>query len=107
LNGDKTNPVNLWKWNSYPTGTVNLIARGIDQIKSLPDLNQNLQSSFGFQYGQYRVVIKRKLNNAEKGREVQFIAGEPIPIAFNVWDGSQGEHGTKKAISSWFEMILK
>jgi len=52
-------------------------------------------------------VLKRKLNNAEKGREVQFIAGEPIPIAFNVWDGSQGEHGTKKAISSWFEMILK
>lgn len=107
LNGDKTNPVNLWKWNSYPKGTVNLIARGIDQIKSLPDLNQNLQSSFGFKYGQYRVVLKRKLNNAEKGREVQFIAGEPIPIAFNVWDGSQGEHGTKKAISSWFEMILK
>ncbi len=84
-----------------------MFAEGIDRITTLPDTSQNLQSSFDFKYGQYRVVLKRKLRNTGKGREVQFITGEPIPIAFNIWDGAQDEHGTKKAISSWFEMILK
>lgn len=107
LNGNKSAPVNLWKWNSYPTGAVNMAAEGIEHITTLPDANQNIQSSFDFKYGQYRVVLKRILNNGEKGREVQFITGEPIPIAFNIWDGGQNENGPKMAISSWFEMILK
>lgn len=107
LNGDENHPVNLWKWNSYPTGAVNMVAKGIDTIEALPAEQQDLYSSFDFKYGQYNLVLKRKLNKTDGGMETQFTAGQPIPVAFNIWDGTQGETGSRKAISSWFELILK
>jgi hypothetical protein len=38
--------------------------------------------------------------------DVQFEAGKSLSIAFNIWDGYQGETGAKKSISSWFELQL-
>jgi hypothetical protein len=37
---------------------------------------------------------------------MQFKAGETTSIAFNIWDGYQGETDTKKSISSWFDLQL-
>jgi len=106
LNGDENQPVTLWKWSSWPTKAVRQIARGIEQIESLPEKSQGLSTKFRFNYGQYQLVIKRKLALENMDGETQFNQGAPIPIAFNVWDGTQGETGSKKAISSWFEIIL-
>ena len=46
------------------------------------------------------------MKQQKKKLDIQFDAGETIPIAFNVWDGYSGDTGTKKSISSWFELQL-
>jgi mono/diheme cytochrome c family protein len=106
LNGDEKLAVNLWKWSSWPTKTVNQIANGIDDIKLLKNA-QELQSKISYRYGQYQLLIIRKLTSKNKENEVQFSKGKTIPIAVHVWDGSQEETGSKKAISSWFELALE
>ena len=107
LNGDEGHPVNMWKWSSWPTKTIRQIARGIGNIKPKTDKVNSLSSNFRFIYGQYQLVIKRKLARQDESGETQFSQQKPTPIAFNVWDGTEGETGSKKAISSWFEIILQ
>src|SRR2546425_9784349 len=36
----------------------------------------------------------------------QFEAGRAIPVAFFVWDGSNGEHDTRMAVSAWYFLAL-
>ena len=59
-----------------------------------------------YKFGSYSLVLKRKLNDIEEKIDTQFQAGKSIPIAFNIWDGYQGETESKKSISSWFELQL-
>ncbi|MFQ5449620.1 MAG: c-type cytochrome [Nitrospinaceae bacterium] len=107
LNGDPEHPVNLWKWNSYPLQALEMNATGLKAWDLQPKETQELSSKVIYRFGRYHLVIKRKLHTRNKEKDIQFEPGQTIPIAFNVWDGSQGETGTKKAISSWFEMILE
>jgi mono/diheme cytochrome c family protein len=106
LNGDEKLPVNLWKWTSWPTKTVNQIANGIENIKSLKN-GEDISSKISYQYGQYQLLLIRKLTTENKDKEAQFSKEKTIPIAINVWDGTQEETGAKKAISSWFELVLQ
>src|SRR3989441_3828575 len=36
----------------------------------------------------------------------QFEAGRAIPVAFFAWDGSNGEHDTRMAVSAWYFLAL-
>ena len=107
LNGDAKNPVNLWKWTSYPLKSLEMNAQGLTQWSPQIEGSQKLDSKAVYKFGRYHVVIRRSLKTADATNDIQFPLGEPVPIAFNVWDGTQGETGTKKAISSWFEMLLE
>ncbi len=107
LNGDARHPVNLWKWNSFPLKSLEMNARGLTQWNAQPANNQALQSNAVYEFGRYHLVIQRKLKTLDFINDIQFSTAQPVPIAFNVWDGSQGETGTKKAISSWFELMLE
>ena len=51
--------------------------------------------------------MKRKLTTSDKSNDVQFEAGSTVPIAINAWDGNVKETGTKKSISTWFQMKLE
>ncbi|GJL80289.1 MAG: hypothetical protein NPINA01_32780 [Nitrospinaceae bacterium] len=107
LNGDSRHPVNLWKWESGPNKTFEMNATGLSDWKVQPVENQKVLSESVYRYGRYSLVMKRKLITADDKNDIQFWTKTKIPIAFNVWDGSQGEKGTQKAISSWFEIILE
>ncbi len=107
LNGDANNPVNLWKWTSYPLKTLEMNARGLTQWSPQPESGQALTSNAVFEFGRYHLVIHRTLNTPNFSDDIQFPIGQPVPVAFNVWDGSQAETGSKKAVSSWFEMLLE
>lgn len=107
LNGDPSHPVNLWKWDSYPMRALELNAKGMDKISEQPKESQEVASKAIYRYGSYYVVMKRKLTTADKGNDVQFQQGPQIPVAFNIWNGSDGETGSKKAISSWFQIVLE
>ena len=106
LNGDPVHPVNLWKWESTDNRTKESNATGLIEWKQQSNESQGVISKSNYRYGRYSLVLNRQLKTGDEKNDVQFQPGIKIPIAFNVWDGSQDEEGTKKAISSWFEMIL-
>ena len=56
--------------------------------------------------GQWRVVITRALATADTTNQLQFRTGRAIPVAFFAWDGSNGEHGTRMAVSTWYFLAL-
>jgi len=105
LNGDLSHPVNLWRWSSHPMAAEEYNAQGLLQWNKQSDSGQTLSGQAAYQYGRYFLVMKRKLNTGDK-EDAQFQAGTATPIAFNVWDGSQGEKDTIKSVSSWFELLL-
>jgi len=106
LNGDAEHPVNLWKWTSSDNKTLEWNAIGLNKWTLQDDLSQVVKGQANYHFGRYSLIIKRKLKVIHKKTDVQFEAGNTIPIAFNVWDGYQGETGTKKSISSWYELQL-
>ena len=107
LNGDSEHPVNLWKWDSYPLKATEMNASGIDSIIMQKNDSQSLNSKASYKLGRYHLVIKRKLTTTDTQNDTQFVSGKNIPIAFNAWNGSAGETGSKKVISSWFNMRLE
>ncbi len=107
LNGDESHPVNLWQWRSHPNRVSELTAQGMAHITEHPESSQQVQSKVIFRYGQYQLVMKRKLSTEDKENDIQFEAGKTIPFAINAWDGNMKETGTRKSISSWFQMTLE
>jgi len=107
LNGDKDHPVNLWKLDTGSMHAVEINARGMESWKPQADPSQNLAAKIIYRYGRYSAVIKRKLATNDKENDIQFVPGIKIPIAFNAWDGTQGDTGSKKSISSWFQLVLE
>ena len=86
---------------------LEMTARGIDEISIQKESSQNLTSKANFKYGRYFLTMKRPLTTSDPEIDVQFRSGHTIPIAFNIWNGSAGETGSKKVISSWFDMVLE
>ena len=107
LNGDKEHPVNLWKWTSHPMKALEMTATGIKKINMQKDSSQTLTSKVSFKYGRYFLTMKRPLTTLDSEIDIQFQSGQTIPIAFNIWNGSAGETGSKKVISSWFNLELE
>ena len=107
LNGDISSPVNIWKWNSYPLGVVESNSEGLNYTKTQELASQEVKSKAIYRYGEYKVIFKRKLKTSDLLHDTQFKIGETHIFAFNAWDGSSDETGTKKSISSWFQFILQ
>ena len=106
LNGDSDHPVNLWKWTSSDNTAYEWNATGLTNWSLQNDKSQSIKAQANYQFGRYFLIIKRKLKVNDEKIDVQFEAGKSLLIAFNIWDGYQGENGAKKSISSWFELQL-
>lgn len=80
----------------------NIIAEGFG---STTDNNKRdrikVNGSGRWKDGRWSVVFKRKLSS-EDVHDVSFREGEVKPVAFAVWDGSDGNRGGRKAISTWY-----
>ena len=107
LNGDKNHPVNLWKWISSLNTVRELRALGLQRQSEHPPASQEVASKVSFKYGQYQLIMKRKLITSDKNNDVQFETGSTVPIAINAWDGNVKEFGTQKSISTWYRMTLE
>ncbi len=104
LNGQDDWPVNLWKWESHPNKVKTLKAKGLGTYESTKDAQ--VKSSALYEYGQYRLTLKRKMATENAG-DTQFKSGgKTVPIGFNVWNGTAGETGSKMTVSSWFDLAL-
>jgi mono/diheme cytochrome c family protein len=104
LNGNPEHPVNLWKWTSSDNKVLQWNATGLKEWSLQDEPNQAVKSQINYKFGRYYLVIKRELKSIHEKNDIQFQTVKSIPIAFNIWDGYQGETGTKKSISSWFDL---
>jgi DMSO reductase family type II enzyme heme b subunit len=103
LMGTASAPVYQWRWSSTGGGAAGL-ARGLDRFD--PAGGATLGTTSVHDRGQWRVVITRALATADTTNQLQFRTGRAIPVAFFAWDGSNGEHGTRMAVSTWYFLAL-
>ncbi|MCP4387121.1 MAG: hypothetical protein GY802_02415, partial [Gammaproteobacteria bacterium] len=110
--GDSSNPVNLWIWKSEladqgESAVEEANARGWKQPPRIQDEDQQqVVTAAVWNDGRWSVVMKRKLLTDDRG-DVQFKKGKFIPMALNVWDGSNGEHGRVMSLSTWYNVLLE
>ena len=105
LMGNPSVPVYQWRWTSSSReAAVAGIAKGIERFDPLSGGGVGAQAVYD--HGQWRVVFTRALASADTASQLPFRTGRAIPVAFFAWDGSNGEHGTRMAISTWYFLAL-
>lgn len=109
--GDSARPVNIWYWKGErkdaPQVTKLLNATGFKNKEERDAVKAGLTAKGVYNKGTWRVVMKRPLNTGEKDKDIQFIEGKFIPMSFAVWDGSNGEKGSKHTMTTWYWILLK
>ena len=114
IRGDSRHPVNLWTWKAdwQKSGKGSSVeeadAKGFDKpLVPQPPEGQKARGQGIWKNGKWKVVVLRSRITDDK-KDVQFAEkGEIIPMAFNVWDGSNGEHGLIMSLSSWTYIYLE
>ena len=81
-------------------------ARGLTEFQEQPADAQDVRGRIAYADGRYQLLIHRSLRTEDEN-DLQLEAGAFIPIAFAVWDGSNGEAGTQCAVSTWYYLILE
>lgn len=105
LMGSSSGPVYQWRWTSTDRASaVAGLARGVDRFDPIPGAPLAAQSVYD--HGQWRVVFTRALASPDTATQLPFRSGHAIPVAFFAWDGSNGEHGTQMAVSTWYFLAL-
>ena len=104
LMGTSNEPVYQWRWASDAEQAVAGLARGVDRFDALPAGAPGVRAAYD--QGQWRVVFTRALATADTSNQLQFRTGTAIPTAFFAWDGSNGEFGTRMAVSAWYFLAL-
>ena len=110
--GDAANPVNIWHWKSGTKDaaeTVSLInSKGFKEIEKRDAAEVGLKAKASYSDGTWKVLITRSLATSTQGKDVQFVEGQFIPVAFAAWDGSNNsEKGSKHTMTTWYWLLLK
>jgi mono/diheme cytochrome c family protein len=108
--GDPIKPVDLWKWQSDGT-TVAYTGHGIEGATGEPQIvpRKTAIKAEGAQFknGRWYVILTRSLKTDDTENDVQFEVNKYIPIAFQAWDGDNGEAGARMSTSAWYYVVLK
>jgi DMSO reductase family type II enzyme heme b subunit len=90
-------PVNIWFWKSDQA--QDMYAKGFGTLTV--QAQQDVKAKAVWKDGIWRVVFGRKFQTGDQ-KDVQFTPGEFKQIAFAIWEGSKGEQGSRKSVSSWW-----
>ncbi|MEM7248302.1 MAG: c-type cytochrome [Acidobacteriota bacterium] len=104
--GDNKRPAMLWWWRSDQEGVAEVEAKGFGNFSPQddePELVTDLQHADG----RYSLMIRRTLATAGQVKDVEFAVDEFTPVAFSAWDGSRGEVGQRRALTSWYWLYLQ
>jgi len=107
LYGDSSRPVYLWHWSAATEGISELNATGFGTQSPQRQESQSLKGAVIYNHGQYQMLVRRAFTTTDKDNDLQFEEAKFIPIAFSVWDGSNGETGNKRAISAWYFLYIE
>ena len=106
LMGKPGKPVGLWVWRANRDGMVEAKATRLGAWKEQSGA-AGLQSAVTHYQGQYTLVVKRKrLGGKDRGPRFPSDPGL-MPISFSVVDGFKGEGGTRRAVATWFTLLLE
>jgi len=81
-------------------------AKGFGTLESQKAADQNVSGKGLWADGHWSVVFVRSMRST-RGKDVQFIAGKLIPVAFAIWDGSQGDRNGQKVVSTWYRLRVE
>ena len=102
--GQPGNPVNLWVWRAG--GQIREFNGTGLKTELAEQSNTNVAAAATWADGRYRLIVSRALATGEP-EDVTIQPGNFIPIAFQAWDGSRGESGTRLSLSSWNNLVLE
>ena len=105
--GDGKRAVNLWWWQSGVDGISEMNAKGFGSQKAQAEISQQLGGGVTYADGRYTMIVRRPITTDLVKRDAQFETGVFTPIAFNVWDGSRGEVGNRRSVSTWYWLYLR
>lgn len=105
--GDTERPINVWTWKAEGSEIQESNASGPTREIVQNQETQEVQGKGLYQQGQWRVVFKRPLTTSDKDNDIQFETRKFLPIAFSVWNGSEGETGLKRSVSAWYYLFLE
>ena len=111
--GSTSHPVLLWRWRAdrQGAGTATPVelrrASGPGKRPEPLEESEPVMGSAIWEDGRWQVVLRRSIVSAESDGNLEFTPGQSIPVAFHVWDGSNGEVGLKMAASSWYYLRLE
>ncbi len=103
--GAEGKPVNAWHWRAdRPEHARNNVAMGLGTTRVTADTS--IATTARWDHGRWRVVFRRALaTKAPPGDAIQMEVGETLPVAFAVWEGSNGERGGLKSFSPAWQAI--
>jgi mono/diheme cytochrome c family protein len=83
-----------------------LNAVGFGSLTPQENEQQNVQGKGIWTGKMWRVLFVRPLNPSDVS-DVKFSTTQTVPLAFALWDGSQGDRDGQKLVSTWYRLKLK
>jgi cytochrome c oxidase cbb3-type subunit 2 len=105
LGGNSRRPVYLWRWMSTPDSSEEGTGTGLGSFTPFKD-GSEIGAAASYAEGRWRVQFSRALVPVDTAASPTFQLGRAIPIAFFAADGSNGETGTRGAVSAWYAIYL-
>jgi DMSO reductase family type II enzyme heme b subunit len=106
LQGNAGNSVNLWSWRADAQAPVEVNATGLGTDRVQDAASQSLAGQAVFADGQWKLVLRRSLLTDDDSQDVQVETDRFIPIAFSAWDGQNGDDGSRRSVSAWYQLYL-
>ncbi len=78
-------------------------ASGFGTLEYQSAENQGVRGWAVWSHGRWTAVVHR---DAPEGQDIKFTRGARIPVAFAVWDGSQGHRDGTKFVSGWHWLVV-
>ena len=105
LMGQPGKSVNLWVWSDAYGKVVDAKASRLGDWMVREE--RLLNSKISYKNGQYTLLIKRDRVNDQKG-SIQFPADRiVVPLAFSAVEGSSPEGGSKRGVTTWYNLLLE
>ena len=107
LQGDARRPAYLWSWQSDQDGAREVVARGLGTGLEQESSSQQVSAEATWADGEWRVLFRRSLSTPDSTADLQFPRATVVPVAFQAWDGDNGEAGNQAAVSTWYFLALE
>ncbi|MSR37025.1 MAG: hypothetical protein EXR95_10385 [Gemmatimonadetes bacterium] len=107
LQGDPRRPAYLWSWRGDQDRAVEMVARGLGTGQEQPATSQQVTAVASWAEGEWRVLFRRSLSTPDSIADLQLPRATVVPVAFQVWDGDNGEAGNQAAVSTWYFLALE